>query len=173
MNTAYFIIGASGSGKTTAVKLLQKTYPHKFNYFYFDTIGVPTPEEMIRDHGSGENWQRVATKLWAKKIKDSLELMPSILDGQTRPSFIEEACQENSISLFEIILFDCTDDVRKQRLTQRGQPELAGENMMSWAKYLRDESSAKGYKIIENTNYTVEQGIEELLEKISYHKASV
>lgn len=166
MQTAYFIIGASGSGKTTAVKMLQEIYPQKFNYFYFDNIGVPAEKEMIRDYGTGENWQKEMIKLWAKRIKESIRFAPTILDGQIRPSFIKEACEEIFIPVFEIILFDCTDGVREQRLAERGQPELANKKMMNWAKYLRDESLLNGYKIIDNTNYSIQQSLEKFSDLI-------
>ncbi|MGH2565664.1 MAG: hypothetical protein ACRDE5_14200 [Ginsengibacter sp.] len=157
----YFIIGASGAGKTTAVKNIQKTNPNDFEYCYFDSIGVPSNEEMIEKFGSGENWQKTNTNFWAKKMKGAQK--PAILDGQTRPSFIEEACKENDINSYEVVLFDCTNEVRKQRLVDRGHPELANEQMMNWAKYLREQSISRGYKIIDNSDLTQEESREMLL----------
>lgn len=158
MNKIYFIIGASGAGKTTAIKNLEKTNPNDFSYCYFDSIGVPSPEEMIKKFGSGDNWQKTNTIYWTKKMKEEfLDFKPAILDGQIRPSFIEEACKENNIVSYEVILFDCTDEVRKQRLINRGHPELANDQMMNWAKYLREESLFRNYKIIDNTNLTQEE----------------
>ncbi len=158
MNKIYFIIGASGAGKTTALKNIQETHPEAFEYCYFDSIGVPSPEEMIERFGSGDNWQKINTNSWTKKMKEeSLDRKPAILDGQTRPSFIEEACKKNNIDSYEVILFDCTDEIRKQRLIDRGQPELANDQMMNWAKYLRTETLSRNYKILDNTNLTKEE----------------
>ena len=159
----YFIIGASGAGKTTAVKRIEETNPNDFQYCYFDSIGVPKEEEMIEKFGSGENWQKINTQNWIKKMKESLTTKPAILDGQTRPSFIEEACKQNDIVSFEVILFDCTDEVRKQRLISRGHSDLANDKMMNWAKYLREESLTRNYKIIDNTNLTEEESKQALL----------
>lgn len=161
MNKIYFVIGASGAGKTTAVKNIEKSNPDDFEYCYFDSIGVPSNEEMIKKFGSGDNWQKTNTNFWVQKMKKSSK--PAILDGQTRPSFIEEACRANNVSAYEVILFDCSNEVRKQRLVDRGHPELANEQMMNWAKYLREESLPRGYKIIDNTNLTQEESKEMLL----------
>lgn len=158
MNKIYFIIGASGAGKTTALKNIEKENPNDFDYCYFDSIGVPSNEEMIEKFGSGDNWQKINTNFWVQKMKKSTK--PAILDGQTRPSFIEEACNANNVTSYEVILFDCSNEVRKQRLVERGHPELANEQMMNWAKYLRNESLPRGYKIIDNTNLTQKESKE-------------
>lgn len=164
MNKIFFVIGASGAGKTTAVKNIEKDHPNKFNFCYFDSIGVPSNEEMIKQFGGGEEWQRITTEKWVRNIKDKfVESKTTILDGQTRPSFIEEVCKENAIISYEVILFDCSNEVRTQRLVDRGQPELANEQMMNWAQYLRNESAQRRYSVIDNTNLTQEESKEMLL----------
>jgi adenylate kinase family enzyme len=158
MNKIYFIIGASGAGKTTAVKHIQKRSPQDFQFCFFDSVGVPPVEDMIKMFGSQEGWQRAGTDHWIKIIKENyLDTRPAILDGQTRGSFIEEACRENGIASYEVILFDCSDEERRARLKRRNQSELANEQMMNWAKYLRNEAKQKGYKIIDNTHFTEEE----------------
>ncbi len=165
MNKIYFVIGASGAGKTTAIRSIEKNHADEFQFCYFDSIGVPSNEEMIRDFGSAENWQKENTKKWVRKMKeDSLDSKPAILDGQTRPSFIKEACAENGITSYEVVLLDCSDQVRKERLIKRNHPELANEQMMNWAKYLREESTSNGYKIIDNTDLSEDQSMNMLLE---------
>lgn len=42
-----------------------------------------------------------------------------------------------------------TADERKRRLVARGQANLADENMMNWAGYLRKECQDRGYIIIQ------------------------
>jgi len=168
MNKIYFVIGSSGGGKTTAVKSIQEINPDSFQYCYFDSIGVPSPEEMIKKFGSGDNWQKTNTNYWVKKMKEeSLNTKPAILDGQTRPLFIDEACKEHGITLYDVILFDCTDGVRKQRLVDRGHPELANDQMMNWAKYLREESLSRKYKVIDTTNLTKEESRDALFNLIN------
>ncbi len=55
------------------------------------------------------------------------------------------------ITDYDVILLDCSDEERRRRLFDRGQKELADENMMNWAKYLRRESELRGYHIIDIT----------------------
>lgn len=168
MNKLVFIIGASGSGKTTAVKALEK--PNIFNcqILYFDNIGVPSFEEMKMKYNSPEEWQRIKTEEWVKTIKQLfLSKTHVILDGQTRPIFIEQACIKYEILAYEVILFDCSDEERTKRLVHRGNPELADQNMMNWAKYLREESQKRDYHIINNTHLTHKETFNQLQDLIS------
>ena len=54
-----------------------------------------------------------------------------------------------------MILIDCSERVRKARLLQRGQPELANERMMEWARYLKRETMKIGGEIIQNDELSV------------------
>lgn len=139
MNIA-FITGASGSGKTTLVRELEQTKNHDYAFYYFDSIGVPNTDAMIEEYGSGDEWQRQATVKWVGKILTDGKRDLAILDGQMRLSFIQDACKEHRFSNYQIILVDCDDEVREQRLVGRGQPELASTDMMNWATYLRKEA---------------------------------
>jgi len=78
-----------------------------------------------------------------------------LLDGQTRPSFITEACEINDVKSYKVILIDCSDGVRKARLQERGQPELADKQMMAWGRYLLRETRKIGGKIINNDNLSI------------------
>lgn len=152
MNKIYFLIGVSGSGKTTAAKELEKTR-NDIKFCYFDSIGVPSNEEMIREYGSLENWQKEKTIEWVKKIKENyLQNDSVLLDAQTRPEFIHIACEQNNVENYQVILFDCSDAVRSQRLISRGQPELANENMKNWAKLLRDQCKEYNYNIVDTSD---------------------
>lgn len=165
MKKLFFVIGASGAGKTTAVKHIEADKNLKgFVFCYFDSIGVPPEKEMIEKYGSGEGWQKASTERWIKKAKEEyLEKSNVILDAQTRPSFIEEACKKNGITNYEVILLDCTDDERTSRLIKRNHRELANEQMMNWAKYLRTESKKLGYRIIDNTDLTEAESKNQLI----------
>jgi dephospho-CoA kinase len=163
-----FLIGASGAGKTTTVKVLEKEGLPNFVICYFDSIGVPPEKEMIEQYGSREEWQRVKTVEWVKRIK--AELLPKtnvILDAQTRPAFIEEACRENSISDSKTILIDCTDEMRRERLEKRKQAELANDRMMNWAKFLRNECEAQGCTILDTSRLTPDETLSALKEDLA------
>jgi|GEM_PF-362343 len=165
MNKVFFIIGASGSGKTTLVKEIEKMMLPDFKTIYFDSIGVPSMSEMNDKYGGQEQWQRVNTVEWIKHIKrEFLSDVNVVFDGQTRPSFIEEGCISIGITKYDVILLDCSDEERRQRLFDRGQKELADENMMNWAKYLRKESEQRGYHIIDNTKLTEQQTVDRLID---------
>ncbi|MEI7488617.1 MAG: AAA family ATPase [Chryseobacterium sp.] len=171
MNKTFFVIGASGSGKTTVIKALDEAGLLNFKTVYFDSIGVPSLEEMNVKYNGPEEWQRIKTAEWAKIIKETFILDTNvILDGQTRPIFIEEACIENDIIAYEVILFDCSDEERTKRLVARGHPELANEQMMNWARYLRQESQKPAYQIIDNTDLTFEETLSQFLDWLKEKK---
>ena len=165
----FFIIGSSGSGKTTAVDAIDSMKMANLIVCHSDSEKVPSVEEMIRDHGSTDEWQKNTTMKWVKKIKEEyLENNKVILDTQSRPSFIKEACEKNEILDYKIILIDCSDEERKRRLIdERKSPELANEQMMNWAKYLREKCVENNCNILDNTNLSKEETLIKLLELIN------
>ena len=164
MGILYFLIGASGSGKTTAVKILERKKIPNLQICYFDSIGVPSSQQMIKKYGSVDEWQRAKTIEWIKKIKDNyLKTRNVVLDGQTRPVFIDEACKKEKIDYYEIILFDCNDEIRNQRLIARGEPQLANDTMKSWSRYLRKESISRRCHVIDTSDSSAEQSVSRLL----------
>ena len=62
------LVGASGAGKTTIAKAIESHRPRVAQVFFFDHVGVPTPEEMIAGWGSGEAWQREKTLEWMTRL---------------------------------------------------------------------------------------------------------
>jgi ABC-type glutathione transport system ATPase component len=46
-----FVVGASGAGKTAAVRAIEARALPGVRCYYFDTIGVPTPEAIERERG--------------------------------------------------------------------------------------------------------------------------
>ena len=87
-----FLTGASGAGKTTLVEQLKNELSNSAILLHFDSIGVPTEEEMIKEYGSPSEWQRAMTNLWVDKIiheNSSKELV--ILEGQVNLEFIKSA----------------------------------------------------------------------------------
>jgi uridine kinase len=164
MSKVFFVTGASGSGKTTIIKELERLHPDHFVFYYFDSVGVPSFHEMKRKYGSGEAWQRQTTIQWVKQIKrEFLPQKSAILEGQMRISFILEACKENDISDFQIFLFDCNDEERKKRLISRGQSDLANQKMLDWAEYLRNEVvTIPGAIIFDTSSLQIEEAVTKL-----------
>lgn len=158
MNKLYFLIGASGVGKTTACSLLEnKRKDLKFIYPDKEMI-IPSKEEMIKLFSSVEDWQKYQTIKRVKRIKDEFLNNQSVLiDTQSRFEFIKNACKENQIDNFQIILFDCEDLIRNKRLTERGQSHLINKDMDNWAKFLKEDCNKNNCKIINTTNLTINE----------------
>ena len=112
---------------------------------------------MEKEYGSIEEWQRAKTFEWIGNLaKGDLLQSHVVFDAQIRPSFISEACDVYGVA-YDVLLFDCSDEERKRRLVNRGHLELADNNMMNWAAFLRRECPHRCYKIINNTHITLEQ----------------
>jgi dephospho-CoA kinase len=165
----YFLLiltGASGSGKTEIVEYLKTASSLPIQYFHFDSVGVPTREEMVSQYGSGELWQLAMTKQWISEIKNvHLKQTHVVLEGQMRISYIIEALKENKLSHAKMILIDCTSPVRKARLIEnRNQPELATEEMMNWASYLRSEAEAYEVPVLDTSELSVRESARSAIE---------
>jgi len=146
------VTGASGVGKTTAVRALEARELQGVRCFYFDSIGVPTQEEMRRDHGGGEQWQAWATDRWLREL-DQLDatVRVAVLDGQTRPSFVASSASGVDRAVHTVLL-DCERTVREARLRDvRNQPDLATEEMHAWAAYLRGQADALALQVVDTS----------------------
>ena len=111
---------------------------------------------MVEDHGSGERWQQWATGEWVRRlaIRDTAL---QLLEGQTRPSFINEALGGASEIEPVLILLHCRAEVREYRLTElRGRPELVTPRMEAWAAYLRGQADALGLPVIDTSDQDLE-----------------
>jgi adenylate kinase family enzyme len=147
------LTGASGSGKTALARAIQTALP-MCEVRFFDSIGVPSAETMATyagDYGPGGGWQRAMTIEWMQRIAALLKFGKAVLfEGQMRIAFIEEAIAAAGIKNARIVLIDCSDSIRIARLTHdRQQPNLADENMISWARFLREEARLGGYEILD------------------------
>jgi hypothetical protein len=128
---------------------------------FFDSIGVPSVERMRREYGSGHEpggpWQRAMTLHWVRRIRAVLKRGTSVLlEGQMRIAFVKEALAESQITSAHIILLDCDDATRAQRLhVYRAQPDLANLDMMNWARYLREEACATNVRVLDTGHLSV------------------
>lgn len=157
------LTGASGSGKTTIAKRCSELSP-ALSVQHFDSIAVPSVEQMIETHGSVEEWQRQKTLEWFEKLA-SCKAKRILFEGQSRIRFLQEAISENNIKAARIILVDCADAIRSERLAvDRGQPELANTDMMSWAAFLRQEADTVGCEILDTSQITVDAAAQAVLQ---------
>jgi hypothetical protein len=150
------VTGASGAGKTTAVREIEARAVPGVRCFYFDTIGVPAPADMVREYGTGEAWQAAMTGRWiARLVVGDAEV--AVLDGQVRPSVVRAAVARAPAPVaFDIVLLDCVPAERLRRLSgPRGQPDLATPQMDAWAAYLRGQADALGLPVLDTSALTV------------------
>src|SRR4030095_12003412 len=114
--TILVVTGASGSGKSAAVSALAARALPGVRCYHFDSVGVPSPEEMKRDFGGGEQWQALMTQQWLDRLAadpDGAEVY--VLDGQTRLTFVTRAAERSGIDGVRIVLLDCEPAVRHNR----------------------------------------------------------
>jgi chloramphenicol 3-O-phosphotransferase len=161
------LTGASGSGKTSLAQAVRTALPI-CEVRFFDSIGVPSAEIMATyagDYGPGGGWQRAKTMEWMQRIAPLLNSGKMVLfEGQMRIAFIEEAIAAARITTARIILVDCSDSVRTGRLTHdRQQPDLANENMMGWARFLREEAKRGGYEILDTGSVPFSSSVDQLM----------
>jgi len=155
------LIGASGSGKTAIASAIEQRHGDEVRVFYFDRIGVPAVDRMIDEYGSGEAWQRAKTLEWMAKLAPLYGSGAGLLfEGQTRLSFLAEAAEAAGILAYSPVLVDCDDATRVKRLSlDRRQAELANENMMNWASYLRRDAKKRGCDILDTSGIALDQSV--------------
>jgi RNase adaptor protein for sRNA GlmZ degradation len=172
------LTGASGAGKTAIALEIERLNRPDLTVFRFDTIGVPSLEAMAvygTGHQPGGAWQRAMTLEWFERIRPGLDAGTNVLfEGQMRIAFIREALAASRIDSARIILVDCNDEVRIERLTHhRRQPELADPNMMGWARYLREEAAQEGCEILETSSLSLEESVAKVFGRLQLQDVSI
>jgi hypothetical protein len=161
------LTGASGSGKTSIALELDRTHP-EYTVLRFDTIGIPSAEVM-ENFGTGYQpggaWQRAMTLQWFERFAPILHTGRSVLfEGQIRIAFITEALAINGITHARIVLVECDDCTRDDRLIRyRKQPELANESMRGWSRYLHKEALESGVEILDTGSCTLSDSVAHIL----------
>ncbi len=164
-----WLTGASGAGKSNLLSGLKEKHSNKGNWEFvkFDSIGVPSTEDMIKEYGSGENWQRAKTYEWIDKMVNGYpgkEVI--IIDGQANLKFIKTGFEKQNFKNYQIVLIDCEQDIMIKRLIdERQQAWLASEEMKNWLKFLRHQAQNFGTPIIETSHISPSQVVEKF-EKI-------
>lgn len=157
----FFLSGASGVGKTSIVENLKAHYhsSNDYAFLHFDSIGIPSPEEMIKQAGSGEKWQELTTYRWLEKITvEYQDKKIVVIEGQVNLDFIEAACHKFEIVRYFIVLIDCDWRTMQERLVyNRQQPDLVNQDMRNWATFLRKQAQRKNLPIINTSHQTLEQ----------------
>jgi hypothetical protein len=132
--------------------------------YYFDSIGVPSPEEMRTRFDGPAEWQAFATGQWINRLSrnaDSAEV--AVLDGQVRPSVVETMLERTGVRIARIVLVDCDHEERNRRLHARGQGDLANPEMDCWAAYLRGQADALSLPILDSGRLFKEEALERIV----------
>lgn len=159
------VTGASGSGKTASVRALGERARPGIGCHHFDSVGVPSIEEMQREHGSPESWQRATTERWLRRFEQNTHRMDAhVLDGQTRPSYVLQAARGLCLRRVDVVVLDCATEVRHARLAgPRAQPDLVNARMDAWAAYLRGQADALEIPVVDTTEMSIEAVADRLL----------
>jgi hypothetical protein len=153
------VTGASGVGKTTLVRALEQAGLPGVRCYYFDSIGVPSTEEMVVQFGSPGGWQEAMTHRWIARLAANADgAQVAVLDGQVSPMILRSAFAGAKVTGGRIVLVDCSHEVREARLRgPRAQPDLASRDMAAWAGYLRGQADALGLPVVTTTDLSVEK----------------
>jgi predicted kinase len=159
------VVGASGAGKSTLTRGLAALGLPGVTCHHFDTLGVPTPEEIAARFGGGEVWQAWALDQWMQRLaRNDDDTALAVLDAQVRPHAAVVALRQHNIARGRVVLVDCGYAERNARLRgARGQPELATADMDCFAAYMRGQADALDLPIIDTTGRPEETCLVELL----------
>jgi len=167
-NKIYIFYGASATGKTTLVNYLSGLLDNDAYEFYnFDSIGIPAVDEMIKEYGSPTEWQKSKAREWIKKLVCTDTDKTIIFEGQMNPNFIRQAFADLNYENYRIILLDCVEEELVRRLVEeRRQPELANADMLNWRNYLRKDALEHSTIIIDTTNESIENTGSQVISKV-------
>lgn len=167
MQKLILITGSSGSGKTTVLSALENYFPkNEASFNYFDDIGVPSLEEMIRTYGSPQKWQKEMTHAWIKKLGRIKDKKFIFLEGSFNPEFALSPGKNSPL----IICLCANRVVREERLRKRGQVELITQDMENFAQFLKNKTvELEGY-VIDTSDKSPPEVAQEISDKLMRKK---
>ena len=165
-----FITGASGAGKTTLINTFNHSSRNQsIICLHFDSIGVPSIDEMIRVYGSPSEWQKAMTYHWVQNIiNDYQDKKLVVIEGQVNLDFIAAAFIGFNFQKYKIILVHSDKVNRHKRLhEERNQPELVNDNMDNWSEFLKKQAIDRNIPILDTSLMNVTEMIDWFKEYIN------
>lgn len=162
------ITGASGVGKTTLLKEIEQQYPEEIiSSHFFDSIGVPSFDDMIQQYGSTEKWQEVTTRRWIECLIQIHDKKLIFLEGQFNPEFALTPLKKLGIENYLLICLHTDQAIREHRLSVlRNQPELADAHMNNWALFLKNKTIEMNGIILDSSKDSINTLAMKLIELI-------
>ena len=161
------ITGASGVGKASILKEVSENFSENKNVkiFHFDDMDLPNWEELE----DSKKWQEEATIEWINKLVNTArkENVHIFFEGSTEIKFYIQGFEKNGYSNFKILLFDCSEEIMKNHLIQRGQPELYHLNMIGWLNYLRKEANERNIEIVKTDKSTISEIGQKIIKELN------
>lgn len=122
----FFIIGSSGSGKSSIIPQLQNLLGNDWVVYDFDSIGVPK--------NADKQWRQQNTERWLAQI--AKEKKNVCLAGQMVLGEIVACPSAKQFSNINSIFLDCSDQERIKRLVKRNTYGV-DQHMLNWSSWLR------------------------------------
>ena len=92
--------------------------PNKhWGFLHFDSIGVPSVEEMIKEYDSPSGWQEAMTYKWIDALIHQYDFDYLFFEGQVNLKFIYDGFALHNFTDYKIILVDCSEEEMAYRLT--------------------------------------------------------
>src|SRR3569623_61845 len=114
------ITGASGAGKTAVLQRLRELVP-ALPALSFDSLGVPSDDEMILGWDDGRAWQKAMTCHWVQTAKQVYRTRPLVLlEGSFDPQYAVAACHATRMPL-RVVVLDVAAATRRSRLCDRAR----------------------------------------------------
>lgn len=159
------ISGASGSGKTTILKAIELKLPkNNISINYFDDIGIPSHETMLKEYGSGGKWQKAMLGKWFEKLSKIEDKQYIFLEGSFYPEYALPFIKDKYI----LICIHAEREKREKRLiSERKQPELANQDMENYAQVLKNRTLELGGMVIDSTNKDANYVADEIINIIN------
>jgi len=149
-------------------ELTKKYKATPWSFFHFDSIGVPSVAEMKEEFGTPSRWQEVKTDDWIEKLVNQCHEEKIFFEGQVNLEFIRKAFEKHNFENYKIILLDCTEKEMGDRLAdKRGQPDLFNNQMINWLRFLRNQARELGAKVIDTTNLSRRDVVEQFEEAVT------